>query len=271
MTPTNGSPQFSTPAALSKHPNIFIGGMPGAGKTSFLGSVGKGNRVLIADPEGGTATFRSAWFQGRESSAALDDLHVMSFGEETKAQEVLFKVESALDYLIRTKNSDGYALFAVDSLTELQEQFMHLHPASDRRQAYGAFRDGLHTIIHKAKQAPLPTIFTARLKATYDEVQGREIIRPEISPGAWGIAAGLFDNIGLFDLKAQGVRTTRSLEFAFTTRFPGKDRLDLGALTDPTFEAMVASLNGETEDAPAQPARKPVTRKPAAKRPGGSS
>lgn len=253
---------FTTPAALAKHVNFLFSGVAGAAKTTLLGTIGKGNKALIADVEGGTVTYQSAYFRQHPQAANIEDLHILGFDDVTTAQDLVHRVESALDYLIRTGNKDGYTLFALDSVTEFQEKFLSLHQAADKRQSYGALRDALYSIVHKARQAPLHTAFTARLKATTDEVLNREIVRPEVSPGVWSVISGLFDNIGFLDLKVQGVTQTRVLDFAHKVRTQGKDRYGLGELTNPTFVDIVARLTGEGEPAAAA---KPIPVRPAAR------
>jgi len=251
----NSKLTFRTPNGLPKYPNIVVGGGAGVGKTAFLGSAGPDAKVLIADPEQGTVSFQSAWFLAQPTSVKQENIHVIDFDDVTTSAELVHRVEGALDHLIRTKNSDGYALFALDSITEFQERFIRLHTASDPRQAYGALKEAMHTLTIKARQAPVVTIFTARLRAITDEVSQREMVRPEVSPGVWSVTSGLFDQIGLFDLRVQGVTARRTLDFSLKPRFPGKDRFGLGEIPDPTMMALLAKLNRDPSDAPVAPAR----------------
>lgn len=263
----NSALNISTPAAIPKNPTIQISGTAGAGKTAFLGSIGKGNKALIVDTEGGSVSFQSAWFRSQETSANLDDLHILGVDHCKTAQDLVQVVEGALDYLIRTKNKDGYTLFALDSLTEFQQRFLSLHNAPDPRQSYGALKDALYGIVHKARQAPLITVFTARLKFTNDEVLGREVVRPDVSPAVWSLVSGLFDDIGFFDITKQGAITKRTLDFAYKVRTQGKDRHGFEALPEPTMIALKAKLDGDspTTAAPVPPvARRPAA--PAARR-----
>jgi hypothetical protein len=266
-------PAFTTPAVLNETPNFLVAGVPGAGKTGLLGLIGPDGKAMMVDTEGGTATFRSPWFRSHPAAAQLENIHVIDATEAEDCNSLVFKIESALDYLIRTKNADGYALFAVDSLTELQERFLQLHPAKEKRQAYGAFKEVVHNLIFKAWQAPLPTIFTTRLRADNDEVQQREIIRPAISPGAWEVA-GLFEDIGLLELKRIGIgpqaRIERVLDFGGTDRFPGKDRHGFGSLSNPTFVDLMARIKrGPDGASPVVEQPRPITRPPARPRPQG--
>lgn len=249
--------KYRSPGELPKFPNIMVGGVAGVGKTGFIGTVGPENKVLIVDSENGSVSYQSAWFRDEPTAAKLENLHVIGTDGAGSAQELVQIVEGALDHLIRTKNSDGYALFALDSITEFQEQFLKLHRASDPRQSYGAFKEALHGIVHKARQAPIVTVFTARLKAVQDEVLAREIVRPAMAPGAWEVISGLFDQIGLLDLKVQGQSGRRNLDFSPRPRFQGKDRYGLGEIAEPRFVNLLAKLNGEApKTANRTPARK---------------
>lgn len=247
----NSTLKFRSPRELPKFGNFMVGGVAGVGKTSFLGTIGPDAKMVVVDSENGSVSYQSAWFQNEPSAAKLDNIHIIGTDDVSTAEELVHVAESTLDYLIRTKNSDGYALFALDSITEMQEQFLKLHKAADPRQSYGAWKEALHTIVHKARQAPIVTVFTARLKAMQDEVLAREIVRPAMSPGAWEVISGLFDQIGLLDLKVQGQTGRRNLDFSPRPRFQGKDRYGLGEMPEPRFVNLLAKLNGE---APAKPA-----------------
>jgi hypothetical protein len=249
---------ITTPGLLPEFPNICLSGVAGTGKTSFLGSVGAGGKALIVDVEDGTVSFHSPWYRAQEGSAKLENLHILRPDGATKAHEVIHLIDSALDHLIRTKNSDGYSVFAVDSITELQELFISLHGANDPRQSYGAFKDALHGVVLKARRAPIITIFTARLKVATDDVLNREVVRPAMSPGSWEVVSGLFDLIGQLDVRTQGVTTRRTLSFNPTPRFQGKDRVGIPDLAEPTFVQLQAAIKAAREDAPAPAAARPA-------------
>lgn len=255
---------LSKPSQLPEFANLLIGGVAGAGKTSLLGLVGKGNKSLIIDTEGGTSSLNSTWFRQQDAATESENLDIVSIQPDLSATELVHAVESVFDYIIRTKNSDGYALVALDSVTEFQEKFLSVHQAADKRQSYGALRESMYSIVHKARQAPAHTVFTARLKATFDEVLNREVVRPEVSPGVWSVISGLFDNIGFLELKQQGVRQIRTLNFAHQVRTQGKDRFGIGELNDPTFIAIAERLSADG-DAPAVPTT-PTPRSPAPRR-----
>ena len=227
----------SRPANLPKYANMGLGGIAGAGKTHFLGTVGKENKVLILDTEGGTATYNSESFLNDPNHT--DDIDVISFDDITNVAELVRRVEEPLDYVIQTKNKDGYTLVAVDSLTEFQERFLSLHVATDKRQSYGALREALYGIVQKARAAACHTIFTARLKATHDEVLNREVVRFEVSPGVYSVISGLFDVIAFLDLQRKGLgdraKTIRVLDPTHSLRTPGKDRYGIGIVENPSF------------------------------------
>jgi hypothetical protein len=263
-------PTFSTPTAMPKFPNIVIAGTAGVGKSAFLGSIGPEAKAMIVDPEQGSTTYHSAWFQAQETSAKLENLHTIGVDQMEvggklvpvdTAAKLVQVVEGALDYIIRTKNSDGYTLFALDSITEFQERFIRLHGATDPRQSYGALKEAMHGITIKARQAPIITVFTARLRAVTDEVSQREMVRPEVSPGVWSVTSGLFDQIGLFEGRVSPAGATkRVLDFNLKPRFPGKDRFGLGEIHEPTFLALLERLNNPI--AASAPTPRPAAARP---------
>lgn len=237
---------ISKPSQLPKYANIGLGGIAGAGKTHLLGSVGKDKKVLILDTEGGSSTYSSASFKA--SPDATDKIDVITFDDITKANELVHRIESAFDHLIKTNNAEGYDLVALDSLTEFQERFLSLHEAADKRQSYGAVRDSLYSIVHKARRVPAHTVFTARLKATHDEVLGREVVRFEVSPGVYSVISGLFDVIAFLDVKRVGMGNNAKLVRTFDpnhgVRFSGKDRFGIGELESPTFAKISSKIAG---------------------------
>jgi hypothetical protein len=243
--PGNSPIKSINPSQLPEHYNLGIGGGSGAGKTHLAGTIGKGKRGLVWDTEGGTSTFNSPSFLSDPAATEPENLDIVPLHEITDVKELVHTVESGLDYLIRTKNSDDYNVVVLDSLTEFQALFLSLDNAADPRQSYGRLQDALHNIIRKARQVPAHTIFTARLRYVNDEVLGREVVRFEVSPGVWGITSGLFDMIGFLTLRSQGVRHIRELDFNHTTRTPGKDRAGVGKLDDPKLTKLFAAVAGD--------------------------
>jgi hypothetical protein len=264
MIPKTKAPTFSTPVDATPNRNIGIGGIAGVGKTFLLGTVGKGNKVLILDSEGGTITFNNPAFQEHPEAANLEDIHVVTLDGIDTWQALQTEVLSVFDYLAQTKNGDGYALLAVDSLTELQSRFLRLHQASDPRQSYGAWSDFLQEVMFKAQSVPVPIIFTARVRSVDDEILGRTTLRMELAPSAWKEVVGMLDAVGLYDLKVTPAATKRVLSFDHTVRFPGKDRVGLGKdLVEPSFKDLLARYKGEEPEEKATPARRPTTQTPA--------
>jgi hypothetical protein len=246
MIQKNSPLPISKPSELPKFANIGLGGIAGAGKTHLLGTVGKGKKVLILDTEGGSSTYSSAAFKA--TADATDKIDVITFDDVTKAADLVHRIESTLDYLIKTNNSDGYELVALDSLTEFQERFLSLHEALDKRQSYGAVRDSLYSIVHKARRVPAHTVFTARLKAAHDEVLGREVVRFEVSPGVYSVISGLFDVIAFLDVKRVGLgnnaKIVRTFDPNHGIRFSGKDRFGIGEVETPTFSKIASKISG---------------------------
>jgi len=238
--------KVSQPASLPSYANMGLGGIAGAGKTHLTGTLGKDGKLLSLDIEGGTASFNSQAF--KNDPRRTDNIDVIQFDDVTNTTDLVHQVEHPLDHLIRTKNEDGYTLVVLDSLTEFQERFLSMHQAPDKRQSYGALRDALYGIVRKAQAVPAHTLFTARLKATHDEVLNREIVRFEVSPGVYSVISGLFDVIGFLDLKSVGIgknaKTVRVFDSTHNMRTPGKDRYGIGVVESPAFTDITKVING---------------------------
>ena len=243
LTKTKGL-VVSKPGDLPKYVNFGLGGRAGVGKTHLLGTAGKKAKILILDTEGGNVTYSSKSFKADPAASEID---VITF-DETDLTKFIHSIESVFDHLIRTKNSEGYTLVALDSLTEFQERFLSMHVAGDKRQSYGALRDTVYGIVRKATQTPVHTVFTGRLKAAHDDVLNREVVRFEVSPGVWAVISGLFDSLGYMSVERVGIgknaQTSRILDFTHNVRTEGKDRHGLGRIENPTFEQIISTLGG---------------------------
>ena len=235
----------SKPASLPKYVNAGVGGVAGVGKTFLTGTIGPDRKLLTLDIEGGTSTFSSEAFKNHPDKT--DNIDVIQFDDVTNVTELVHAVERPFDYLIQTKNKDKYDLVVLDSLTEFQERFLSMHVANDKRQSYGALRDALYGIVRKAQVVPAHTVFTARIKATHDEILNREVVRFEVSPGVYSVISGLFDVIGFLDMKTQGIgnraRTVRTFDTTHNTRTPGKDRYGIGIIENPSFTDILKVLD----------------------------
>lgn len=227
---------------------MLLIGIPGAGKTHLLGTVGRGNKALVLDTEGGNATYTSLSFRADPNAGEVDIVSFEDFndleanGNAARARQLIDRVESVFDYLISTKNADGYKVVALDSLTEFQERFLALHNANDPRQSYGAFKDALRTLVYKARLVPAHTVFTARAKANEDETLGRVVIQSAMAPSARAIIEGLMDNLSYLNLKPRGVKQVRVLDSNHSLAAPGKDRMSLGQLENPSFVSIMERL-----------------------------
>lgn len=237
MVPKNNPLDISQPDSLPEFANIGLGGVSGSGKTHMLGTVGKGNRILVIDTEGGTITYNSKFFKEDKDATELKNIDVIKLNENTvdTAPKLVHEVEKVFDHLIRTKNEDEYTVVALDSMTEFQQLFLNLHNAPDPRQSYGALKDAMWGLTIKARKVPANTVFTATLKSTQDEVMGREIVRFDLAPSTWSTIQRLFDVIGYIDIKSQGRSTVRKIEAEMGLRYQGKDRYGLGSLKDPSM------------------------------------
>lgn len=257
----------SNPAPLSTHNVYLIDGVAGSGKTTFVGTVGAGKKILVIDLEGGTTSYSSPVFSTLQDSTEITNIDVISIpkdgeGSFDNAAKLALAIQSVFEHLIRTKNSEGYALVALDSIVEFQERFLDLHTANDPRQAYGAWKDVLYSLVHKMRAAPLDVVILSRPVLATEEVTGLDIVRSGISPAAWKSVSGLVDANGLLAVKTNPAgKTTRTLNFSPGQRYAAKTRLDLGEIEAPTFKKMLdliaAGGKSPDGDSPVAPPKKP--------------
>jgi hypothetical protein len=245
MLKSNKKP-FNTqaPGALPEFTNMVIGGQSGTGKTHLLGTVGKGERALVLDLEGGTVTYNSEDF--KDSEDASDKIEVVTFDDLTKPQDLILRIEQVFDYVTRSKNSDKYAVIGVDGLTALQVLFLQNHTAPDPRQAYGDWGRSLVKLILKARAVPTHTVWTSQLKNDFDEVQGKEIVRLNVSPAAWGSVSMWFDALGFYGMNSQGRVPSRVLDFTPSNRNANKERYGIRSIKNPTLRQVFDKIASAT-------------------------
>lgn len=247
-------PITNKPSPLPTKARLLIDGLAGRGKTHLIATVGKGKKILVADLEDGTSTYSSDTYLNDPAGTEPENIDIIPFptqgdGAITDVSEFVYRIEGALDYLIRTNNSDGYELFAIDSLTEFQKRFLSLHTAADPRQSYGALSDAMYGIIHKVRAAPVHVVFTSRPRSTRDEVQNRDIVRSDLAPATWSVISGLIDAIGYYDVKVQGAMVRRTLDFGLDIKYAAKDRYGLGELVNPTMREVLDAIVGTRKEA----------------------
>lgn len=261
MIPSSAKPQLTKPDALPKTKLMWIAGASGGGKTHLMATVGKGNKALIIDTEGGSVTYRSPAFLNDPAATEPDNIDILDLSRVTDLKDLVFQVDSTLDYLIRSRNSDGYSVVAFDSLTEFQAKFINLHQAPDPRQSYGALNQTVYGFITKAKQLPVSMVFTSLLTFKEDEVLSREVVRPAVSPGLWQLA-GQVHAVGFYELRQQGAREVRTLNFEHRMRLPGKNR----GIVEATYQdpSMQELLSFDPAEAPVAAPAAPKFGKPRA-------
>lgn len=251
--------------------------------TTLVGTVGKGNKIITLDFEGGTVSYSSPSFRALDDATELDNIHVIPFprfdipprdGEEevkaiTDINTLQLRVMSVFDYLRRTNNSDGYTLLAIDSLSEMQQRFITLFSGNDPRQGYQQWKNFLSELVNKAKVTPVNTVFISRPMSAVNEVTGEREVRSGVSPAAWQAVSGLIDANGYYQTKTNPAgRTTRTLNFTLAQRYSAKTRMALGVLEDPTFKQvldLIAAGGKEEEDSQLtnqQGPKKPSMKKP---------
>lgn len=234
---------------LPQYSLYMVDGKEGVGKTSLSASTGEGTKVLILDFESkGTSSLSNPEFPSYKDATQRENISVIHFpkdgaGAILDCTRLIAAVEGVFDHLIKTNNGDGFTLVSIDSITELQQRFMSLHPASDRRQAYGAWTDAIYGLIHKMRAAPVDKVLLSRPTVKEDDVTGKDIIRPSVSPAAWTRIAGLIDAIGyLTKTVSPGGKVTRVLDFSDSARYASKSRLNLGSFENPSFKEVLDAV-----------------------------
>ena len=103
MIQNTNMPKISRPAPLPEKVVLEVDGAAGTGKTHFFGTVGKGGRVLMFDMEGGSVTYSSPAYLADPDATEPENIDIVRFDDVTDAKDMVFRVESALDYIIRTR------------------------------------------------------------------------------------------------------------------------------------------------------------------------
>lgn len=247
MIPTAGKPAFTKPPAAPNRAVMEIDGLAGSGKTHLLGTVGKGGKILLIDTEDGAVSYSSDAYLNDPAATEPSNIDVLSLTGVSSAQELVFKATQAIDYVVRSKNVDGYALVALDSLTEFQKKFLSMYEAKDPRQAYGALSDGLYGIVWKARSLPCSIVFTSRPKVAEDAVLNTTVVRSDVAPSVWSVFSGLLDAIGYYSVRVQGMKTERVLDFSLNNRFQSKTRYGLGKMVNPTMQEILEVVSKATK------------------------
>lgn len=233
------APPFRRADSISPYPAISLSSEAGGGKTHFLGTAKK---AAVIDTEGGSVTYSSPAFKNDPETTSPQILEVR-YEVDKKPMDYISPIMGVFDYVASTKNSDGFDLVALDSITELQELFINSHPAKDPRQAYGEWFAALRGLVIKAKLLPVPVLFTSRLKVAEDEITMSNVVRPSLSPRAWEVVSGLFDVIARLDITTQGIKTVRWWDSTPNSRFRSKDRYGFGKIADPKWSDITSVLN----------------------------
>lgn len=227
------APQFKRPDALNEYASIVIGGEPGTGKTHFLGTT----KAIVIDTERGATTYNSPNFRA-DDTATPPDVVPVSFDPNKQASQYIYEVEQVIDWMIGTRNSSGYSVFAIDGITELQELFINSHPAKDPRQSYGDWANSLRRLILKSKNIPAHFLVTCRLDVKEDPISNLDMVRPALSPTSWKAVEALFDVIARLEVQVSGPKVTRYFDASPSARFKTKDRYGIGRVPNPTWPAI---------------------------------
>lgn len=186
--------------------NMFVYGMPGAGKTYIAKTAADaGYRVLVLDAESGALTIRDS------------DADVLPIKSTRELTEVLREL---------ARPGHGYDVVVLDSLTEVQKmQINEIGGQSKmKQQTWGTIGDDLRTIVRQLRDLPLHVIAVCLSKETEDDDVGCRV-RPALSGSMKEEVSGFFDLVGY----AHVVRTEKGPRhrLAFTSagdRLVTKDR-----------------------------------------------
>ena len=261
------------PKPLPEKNVYLIDGVAGVGKTTLVATVGKGNKILVLDFEGGSVSYSSPYYETISDGTELDNIDIISFplygeGGINQAAQLSLRVGQIFDHLLSGKNAEGYAVVVVDSLTEFQRRFVSTHGSPDPRKSYGDWIDSIYNIFKKAnaltEQGLCEIVFTSRPKVIADEISGKDIVRSDISPGAWSVISGLVDVAGLYTLKTTlSGQTTRIFDTTHDQRYAAKERAGVREIENPSLRQILDAVsqvpkdNGIATVVPPQPVKIP--------------
>lgn len=230
-------PNFTNTATPDAKMKVLLHSPSGIGKTRLASTF---PNAVIFDFEDGTASIDAA-----SNVQRIDRSQFMANG--------VFNPQLVLEYLdwFATKEADGVSTVVIDSITDLQEQFLEVTLAKyrDPRQAYGEWASFVRTMMTKLRALDKHFVVIARTKMG-DNFEGIEgMLLPQISPAAWGNVPALVDygfymtrkRTGLGDnAKVVPVLVTQSQQAWTKTRRPMPTEIQ-----NPTFASIQAVIAGE--------------------------
>lgn len=239
-------PLITSVSEASSKLKILLHGPSGAGKTRLAATF---PRPLIFDLEGGTLSVRGMTGVDVVPPQAFRGGHP---GAERFLPGLLLEY---VDWLASSEASD-YQTVVLDSLTELQEQFMAvtLPAKSDPRQAYGEWSAYVRTLMSKLRALDKHFVVIARTQMKESFEGEGSMLYPQISPASWTNVPALVDYGFFIQQKTRGlgqnatvvpVLYSRSATAYTKTRTPFPTEL-----VEPTFpkiaELIAAGLKSES-------------------------
>lgn len=202
--------------------NLLAFGLPGCGKTWFLGTAedhADTSPLLILDVEGGSKTLRKR--------TNIDVVQVRSIDEIAGWHKRLMEENDVL----------GYKTIGIDSGSELAKLDMReimLKAKNDRPdievdvpgfREWGIAGEHMRRIIRAYRDLPMNFIFTSHVDIRQDDLN-RTTYAPMFSGKLRVEAPGFLDIVGYMTTKIEDDITTRIMQFAQTNRVTAKDRTD---------------------------------------------
>lgn len=227
-------PVITAPAATSSRIKALLHSPSGIGKTRLASTFPK---PIIFDLEDGT-------------SSVTEQVPVIAM--EQFRQNGKFVPQLVMDYLdwLATPEAKDIETVVIDSLTELQEQFLQvvMPTKSDPRQAYGEWNSYTRTLMTKLRALPKHFVVICRTKMG-ETFEGTEnMLLPQISPAAWTNVPALVDYGFFLTRKKEGIGPAAKIVPVLVTQSSSawtKTRKPLPVeIVSPTFEKLQAALNG---------------------------
>lgn len=227
-------PIMTKPATTGDRVKVLLHSPSGVGKTRLASTFPK---PIIFDLEDGTAS-------------VTGDIPVIAM--EQFRQNGKFVPSLVMEYLdwLATPEAKDIETVVIDSLTELQEQFLAvvMPTKSDPRQAYGEWNTYVRTLMTKLRSLPKHFVVICRTKMG-DTFEGTEnMLLPQISPAAWTNVPALVDYAFFLTKKKEGVgpaaKIVPVLHTQSTTAWTKTRKLLPAEIVAPTFEKIQAALNG---------------------------
>lgn len=219
-------PVISKPEAVGTYKKVIVHGPSGAGKTRFASTW---PNAIILDIEGGTMSI--------DKDKAVDIV--------AKDQITIASLPEYIEWL-GSKEADQYETVVLDSLTELQSQFLNekLKTVPDPRMAYGQWQAYLRSIMQELFNLKKHVVLIARSKMGED-IEGAEKLFPELSPSAFSVVPALVDYAIVITGETTGLglrATTTTYGFGKHPKYWTKARSIIADKFEPSYEGFIGGI-----------------------------